>query len=183
MKSCALSLDACVPLKRTTFSFSYASRQLRFHFQEATFFIAYRGFLDTDYILHSQLNESLNESTERLKSRCLFVPAAWKLLVYLRWASRRPNGRTQNVLYSTSTSEIHAFMPRVSTTLMDMGLPKVLGSNFVLALEAFVHQCVNGVSLHYRFVSVLPLNRPMTNQLHRSHASETPGNIWSNDLG
>ena len=46
----------------------------------ATLSLAYRGFLDPDLILHGLLRGSSDTRQVRLRSRCLFVPAARNLL-------------------------------------------------------------------------------------------------------
>ena len=47
---------------------------------EVTLSLAYHGFLDPDYILYGLLSWPLDAFQERLRSRCLFVPAAQNFL-------------------------------------------------------------------------------------------------------
>ena len=62
-----------------------------------------------------------------LRSRCPFVPAAWKLLDSLskldihvkQWTKHKWNAD-----YLESTSRVHAFIPRVSLIQLEMSLPR-----------------------------------------------------------
>ena len=70
------SLDACVPLQQTTYPILSAIHPAELHRLGVTHSLAYRGSLDLDYILYDLLNGSSDAHQERLRSRCLFVPAA-----------------------------------------------------------------------------------------------------------
>ena len=93
----------------------------------ATLSLAYRGSLDPGHILYELLAGSTHGYRERLKSRRPFVPAARKLLqditeldiraaqwIDFKWSTE----------YSECSSDLRAFIPKTSTRLMGMGLPR-----------------------------------------------------------
>ena len=89
--------------------------------------LAKRGTLDPDHILHGQLARLPDFSQERLKPRRPFVSAARKLLNDLfklgiraaQWTKYRWSPE-----YSKRTSVLHAFIPRTTSGLLGMGLPR-----------------------------------------------------------
>ena len=91
-----------------------------------TFFLAYHGSLDPDYILYGLLNCSSDACQERLRSRCSFVPAAQNLLNNLarlgiracQWRNYRWNAE-----YCKNTSRFCVFIPRTSARFVGMWLP------------------------------------------------------------
>ena len=87
----------------------------------ATLSLAYRGSLDPGHILHKLLAGSPDGYRERLKSRCPFVLAAWKLLQDLTELDIRAAQWTD---YSECSSDLCAFIPRTSTRPTGMGLPR-----------------------------------------------------------
>ena len=77
--------------------------------------------------MHGQLVAQHNAHQEKLRSRRLFVPAAWKLLDSLSKLDIRMKQWTKhkwNADYLESTSSVHAFIPRVSSRLLGMSLPR-----------------------------------------------------------
>ena len=93
----------------------------------ATLSLAHRGSLDPDHILYELLAGPLDAHRERLKSRRPFVPAARRLLRDLSELDIRAAQWTDykwSTEYSTSTSELRAFIPRTTTRPMGMGLPR-----------------------------------------------------------
>ena len=93
----------------------------------ATLSLAYRGSLDPDHILCELLAGSPDGHRERLKSRRPFVPAAWKLLQDLTKLDIRAAQWTDfkwSTEYSDCSSDLCAFILRVSTRPMGMGLPR-----------------------------------------------------------
>ena len=124
----------------------------------ATLFLAYRGSLDPDHILHELLAGSPDGHRERLKSRRPFVPAAWKLLQDLTELDIRAAQWT-DFKWSMEYSEcsLRDFIPRASTRPMGMGLPRSSWSGSTacgLVLGAFSRSCTNGVLLLHRIASV-----------------------------
>ena len=116
--------------------------------QEATLSLANLSSLDTGHILHGQLTELQAASTERLKSRHPFVPAARKLLHKLSELGIRAaqwTNLTWNTEYSKSTSALGVYIPRVSTRPIGMSLT---GTAWVKLnrLRAGVGRC--GLSMH-----------------------------------
>ena len=94
----------------------------------ATLSLAYGGSLDPDNILYELLAGSPDGHRERLKSRCPFVPAAWKLLQDLTELDIHAAQWTDfkwSTEYLECSSDLHAFMPRASTRPMGMGLPRL----------------------------------------------------------
>ena len=70
---------------------------------------------------------SVPSSFYRLKSRCPFVPVAWKLLQDLTELDIRAAQWTDfkwSTEYSECSSNLRAFIPRASTRPMGMGLPR-----------------------------------------------------------
>ena len=93
----------------------------------ATLSLACRGSLDPGHILYELLGGSPDGYRERLKSRCPFVPAARKLLQDLTELDIRAAQWTDfkwNTEYSECSSDLRAFIPRTSTRLMGIGLPR-----------------------------------------------------------
>ena len=93
----------------------------------ATLFSANRAIHDPDHVLHGQLVGQQNAHLERLKSRHPFVPAAWKLLGSLSKLDIREKQWTKNKWnadYFESTSRVRAFIRRVSSRPLKMGLPR-----------------------------------------------------------
>ena len=97
------------------------------HRLRATLSLAYGGSLDPDHILYELLAGSPDGHKERLKSRHPFVPTAWKLLQDLTELDIRATQWTDfkwSMEYSECSSDLCAFIPRVSTRPMGMGLPR-----------------------------------------------------------
>ena len=93
----------------------------------ATLFLANRAIHDPDYVLHRQLVGQQDAHLGRLRSRRLFVPAAWKLLGSLSILDIRVKQWTKhkwNADYLESTSRVRAFIPRVSSRQLGMSLPR-----------------------------------------------------------
>ena len=93
----------------------------------ATLSLAYRGNLDPGHILYELLAGSPDGHRERLKSRRPFVLAARKLLQDLTELDVRSAQWTDfkwNTEYSECSPDLCAFISRVSTRPMGMGLPR-----------------------------------------------------------
>ena len=89
--------------------------------------LVYRGSLDHGHILYELLAGSTHGYRGRLKSRRPFVPAARKLLQDLTELDIRAAQWTDfkwSMEYSECSSDLRAFIPRTSTRLMGMGLPR-----------------------------------------------------------
>ena len=95
--------------------------------QGATLSLANRSFLDPDHILHGHLLGSQDADRKRLKSRHPFVPAARKLLNSLSEMGTRAAQWTNtkwSMEYSSYSSALHAFIPKVSSRPLGMSLPR-----------------------------------------------------------
>ena len=93
----------------------------------ATISLAKRGTLDPDPILHGQLAGLPDVPRDRLKSRRPLVPAPRKLLNDLSKLGIRAAHWTNyrwSAEYSKRTSVLHVFIPRASSRLLRMGLPR-----------------------------------------------------------
>ena len=125
MTPCALSLDVCDPLQRTTCQSSQASSQLSFAVEErhSPWLTAPPLILIIFY--NEQLVGKQNAHQGRLKSRRPFVPAAQKLLDSLTESDIRAAqwmDYVWNMEYLKSASRLHAFIPRASSKPLGMGL-------------------------------------------------------------
>ena len=93
----------------------------------ATLFLANRAIHDPDYELQGQLVGQQDTHLWRLRSRCPFVPAAWKPLGSLskldirvkQWKKHKWNAD-----YLENTSRVRAFIPRVSSRPLGISLPR-----------------------------------------------------------
>ena len=104
-------------------SFSIQPAELRR--QRATLSLANRRSLDPNHILHGQFHESQDVCRERLKSRR--SPAARKLLDSLSEMDVRAalwTNTKRDMEYSANASSLYAFIPKASTRLFGMGLPR-----------------------------------------------------------
>ena len=87
--------------------------------------MANRAIHDPDHVLHGQLVGQQDAHLWRLRSRRPFVPAAWKLLDILSKLDIRVKQSTKhkwNADYLESTSRVRAFIPRVSSRSLGVGL-------------------------------------------------------------
>ena len=94
---------------------------------EATLSLAHRGSLDPDHILHGLLSGSSDTRQVRLRSRCLFMPAAWNLLDNLASVGIRASewkNHKWNTEYCENASRLRAFVPRTGARPVGMGLPR-----------------------------------------------------------
>ena len=90
-------------------------------------FLAYRGSLDPDHILHGILSGSSDTRQERLKSRYPFVPAAWNLLSNLAVLGNRASQWTNyrwNTEYCENTYKLRVFIPMTSSRSIGLTLPR-----------------------------------------------------------
>ena len=93
----------------------------------ATLFLAYRGSLDPDHILHGLLSGSSDTRHVRLRSRRPFVPGAQNLLDNLaklgihtsEWTNHKWNAE-----YCKNASRLRAFVPETGARPVGMGLPR-----------------------------------------------------------
>ena len=93
----------------------------------ATLSLAYCGSLDPDHILHGLLSGSSDTRQVRLRSRCLFVPAARNLLDNLARLGIRTSEWTNhkwNTEYCENASRLRAFVPGTGARPIGMGLPR-----------------------------------------------------------
>ena len=91
----------------------------------ATLFLAYRGSLDHDHILHGVLSGSSDTRQVRLRSRRSFVPAVRNLLNNLARLGIRASKRTNqkwNAEYCENASRLRTFVPRTGSRPVGMGL-------------------------------------------------------------
>ena len=80
---------------------------------------------DPDHVLHGQLVGLQDAHLGGLRSRCPFVPAAWRLLSNLSKLDIRVKQSTKhkwNADYLESTSRVRDFLPRVSSRPLGMSL-------------------------------------------------------------
>ena len=92
-----------------------------------TLSFANRAIHDPDHVLHGQLVGQQNAHLGRLRSRRLFVPAAWKLLDSLSKLDilvKQWTKHNLNTDYLESTSRVRAFIPRISSRSLGMSLPR-----------------------------------------------------------
>ena len=93
----------------------------------ATLFLAHRGSLDPDHILHGLLSGSSDTRQVRLRSRRPFVPGPRNLLDNLArldiHASKWKNHKWKTE-YCKSASKLRAFVPRTGARPVGMGLPR-----------------------------------------------------------
>ena len=91
----------------------------------ATLFLAKRGTLDPNGILHGQLTGLSDVPRERLKSGCPYMSATQKLfndlsnLCAAEWTKYRWSAE-----YSKGTSVLHVFIPSASSRHLGMGFPR-----------------------------------------------------------
>ena len=93
----------------------------------ATLFLAYRGSLDPDHILHGLLSGSSNTRQVRLRSRRPFVPGARNLLDNLVRLGIRASEWTNHkwkTEYCENASRLRAFVPETNARFVGMGLPR-----------------------------------------------------------
>ena len=93
----------------------------------ATLFLAYRGSLDPDHILHGLLSGSSDTRQARLRSRRPFVPGARNLLDNLARLGIRASEWTNHkwkTEYCKNVSRLRAFVPKTSARSVGMGLPR-----------------------------------------------------------
>ena len=92
----------------------------------ARLYLAHRGSLDPDHILHGLLTGSSDTCQVRLGSRRPFVSAAWNLLDNLAGlgihASKWTNYKWKT--YCEGASRLCAFVPGTSARPVGMGLPQ-----------------------------------------------------------
>ena len=94
---------------------------------EATFSLAYRGSLDSDYMSHDLLSGSSVARQERLRSKRLFVPAARNLINNLTGLDIRASQWTNyrwNKEFFEITSRLHVFIPMTSARPVGLSLPQ-----------------------------------------------------------
>ena len=116
----------------------------------ATLSLAHRGSLDPDHILYGLLIGSFDNRQARLRSRCLFVPAARNLLDNLAGlgirASEWKNYKWKTE-YCENASRLRAFVPGTGARLVGMGLPRadwVKLNRLRTGIErfySFMHKC------------------------------------------
>ena len=134
----------------------------------ATLFLAYRGSLDPDHILHGLLSGSSDTGQVRLRSRRPFVPGARNLLDNLARLGIRASEWTNhkwNAEYCESASRLRAFVPGTMSGLLGWAYPEQLGLSstaFGLVLGDSIRPCTNGVSLLRRIASAAPQSKPQT---------------------
>ena len=91
----------------------------------ATLSLAHCGFLDPDYILYGLLSGSSDIHQVRLRSKCLFVPAAQNFLDNLArlgiHASEWKNHK-RKAEYCKNASRLHAFVPGTGAKPVGMDL-------------------------------------------------------------
>ena len=93
----------------------------------ATLSLAYQSTMRPDHILHDLLAGPSDIQGERLQSRRPFVSAGRSLLSDLSKLDIRPSEWMDykwNMEYSNITSELHEFVPKVTTSPMGTGLPR-----------------------------------------------------------
>ena len=99
----------------------------------ATLSLAHRGFLDPDHILYGILSGSSDTLQVRLRSRCLFVPAAQNFLDNLARLGIRASEWTNhkwNREYCENASRLRAFVPGTSARPVEIGLPRAAWVKF-----------------------------------------------------
>ena len=131
-----------------------------------TLSLAHHGFLDPDHILYGLLSGP--SDTCQVRSRCLFVPAAWNLLATLPdLASVLLNVQITNGKWST-VKMLPGFMflcPGLVPGLLGWAYPEQLGLSSAtcrLVLGDSIHPCTVGVLLFCQIVSVVPLSKLQT---------------------
>ena len=93
----------------------------------ATLFLAYRGSLDPDHILHGLLSGFSDTRQVKLRSRCPFVPGARNLLKNLARLGIRASEWTNHKWkpeYCENVSRLRVFVPRTDARPVGMGLPR-----------------------------------------------------------
>ena len=93
----------------------------------ATLFLAYRGSLDPDHILHGLLSGFSDTRQVKLRFRCPFVPSARNLLKNLARLGIRASEWTNhkwNAEYCENVSRLRVFVPRTDARPVGMGLPR-----------------------------------------------------------
>ena len=134
----------------------------------ATLSLADHGSLDPDHILYGLLSGSSYTRQVRLRSRHLFVPAAWNLFDNIASLGIRTCEWTNhkwNTEYCENASRLHAFVPKTGARPVGMGLPEQLKLSSTacgLVLGDSICPCTNGVSLLHRIASAAPLSKPQT---------------------
>ena len=96
----------------------------------ATLSLTNPGSLDPDHILYGLLSGSSDTHQVRLRSRCLFVPAAQNLLNNLARLGIRTSEQTNhkwNAEYCENASRLHAFVPGIGARLLRWTYPEQLG--------------------------------------------------------
>ena len=130
-----------------------------------TLSLANRAIHDPDHVPHGQLVVQQDSHLGRLRSRRLFVPAAWKLLDCLSELDIRVKQWTKhkwNAGYLESTSRVHAFIPRVRSRPFGMNLPRTSWGRFNRLRTGVGHfhsSIYKGVSLLHRIANVAPLSK------------------------
>ena len=147
-----------------------------------TLSLAHCGSLDPDHILYGLLSGSSDTHQVRLRSRHLFVPAAWNLLDNL--ASSAPtllNGQITNGKQSFVKMLPGSVLlcPGPVPGLLGWAYPKQLGLSSTacrLVLVDSIRPCTNGVSLLHQIASAAPLNKLQT---MLNSMPYTLGTTWS----
>ena len=91
-----------------------------------TLSLAHHGSLDPDHILYGLLSGFSDTCQVRLRSRCLFVPAAKNLLDNLAGLGIHTSEGTNHkwkMEYCEGASRLCAFVPGTGTRPVGMGLP------------------------------------------------------------
>ena len=98
-----------------------------------TLSLAHHGSLDPDHILYGILSGSSDTRQVRLRSRCLFVPAARNLLENLVRLGIRASEWTNhkwNTEYCENASRLRAFVPETGARPVGIGLPRAAWVKF-----------------------------------------------------
>ena len=91
-----------------------------------TLSLAHCGSLEPDYILYGFLSGSSDTHQVRIRSRCLFVPAACNLLDNIARLGIRASEWTNHkrkMEYCEGAFRLHVFVPRTSARSVGLGLP------------------------------------------------------------
>ena len=140
----------------------------------ATLSLPTRGTLNLDRILHDQLVGLTDLSQERLKSRCLFVPAPWKQLHNLsKLGIRSVQWRNINGAQSIPNANLYSMFSFPGPVLrpLEWTCSEYLGSSSIacgLALGVCTSPCTNEVLLLRRIANVLPMIKLQTTLSQRA---------------